>query len=103
MMITFEEVISTLTLISTLAVKLIGFPSQIHKVRKAGSIESVSVVYFVLGFVTYSLWTIHGIVSHDTTVIVGQGMGVLASGVLLAVLYSVAKKASSQKAVDPTK
>lgn len=91
MTITFEAIISTLTLVSTLSVKLIGFPNQIQKVRKAGHIEGVSVLYFVLGFITYSLWTIHGIVKQDTTVILGQGMGVIASGILLIVLYITAK------------
>ena len=88
---TFEAIISTLTLISTLSVKLIGFPSQIQKVRKAGHLEGVSVVYFILGFVTYSLWTLHGIVKNDITVILGQGLGVIASGILLIVLYTTAK------------
>lgn len=91
MTITFEAIISTLTLVSTLSVKLIGFPSQIQKVRKAGHIEGVSVLYFVLGFITYSLWTIHGIVKRDSTVILGQGIGVIASGILLIVLYMTAR------------
>lgn len=89
---TFEAIISTLTLISTLSVKLIGFPSQIQKVRKAGHIEGVSVLYFMLGFITYTLWTLHGIVKQDITVIVGQGIGVIASGALLVVLFKTAKK-----------
>lgn len=93
MNITFEGVISTLTLISTLSVKLIGFPSQIRKVRKAGNIDGVSVLYFTLGFITYSLWTIHGIQKHDNTVIYGQALGVVASGILLVVLYQTSKKA----------
>jgi uncharacterized protein with PQ loop repeat len=92
MTITLEAIVSTLTLVSTLAVKLIGFPSQIHKVRKAGHIEGVSVLYFVLGFITYALWTILGIIKNDTTVILGQGVGVIASGILLYVLYITARR-----------
>lgn len=94
MTMTFEAVISTLTLISTLSVKLIGFPSQIRKVRKAGNIEGVSVLHFSLSFVTYSLWTIHGIQKNDNTVIFGQALGVVASGILLVVLYQTSKKAN---------
>ncbi len=89
---TFETITSSLTLISTLSLKLIGFPSQIQKVRKAGHIEGVSVTYFAMGFVTYALWTLHGIVIKDKTVIIGQSLGVVACGVLLVVLYSVSKK-----------
>jgi len=97
MNITFEAIISTLTLISTLSVKLIGFPNQIQKVRKAGHIEGVSIIYFALGFITYTLWTIHGIVKNDNTVILGQGMGVIASGILLVVLYKTAKKSKKSQ------
>ncbi len=92
MTFTFEAIISTLTLVSTLSVKLIGFPSQIRKVRIAGNIESVSVLHFSLSFITYSLWTIHGVVKQDNTVIIGQGLGVIAAGALLIVLFQTAKK-----------
>jgi uncharacterized protein with PQ loop repeat len=92
MTITFEAIISTLTLVSTLSVKLIGFPSQIQKVRKTGSIEGVSVLHFSLSFITYSLWTVHGIVKHDNTVIIGQGLGVIAAGILLIVLWQTSQK-----------
>jgi len=96
MNITTEALISSLTLISTMSVKLIGFPSQIQKVRKAGHIEGVSVLHFTLSFITYSLWTIHGIVKKDNTVIVGQGLGVIAAGILLIVLFQTAQKAKSK-------
>jgi hypothetical protein len=93
----FEQIISTLTIVSTLSVKLIGFPAQMLKVKKAGHLEGVSVLYFVLGFVTYSLWTLHGYFKHDTTVMFGQGVGVLASGALLVVLFTTAQKAKKGK------
>jgi uncharacterized protein with PQ loop repeat len=96
MTITFDAIISTLTLVSTLSLKLIGFPSQILKVRKAGHLEGVSVLYFGLGFITYFFWTIHGILQNDLTVMVGQGIGVVASGVLLIVLHKTAKKAKKE-------
>ncbi|MDE3252715.1 MAG: hypothetical protein KGO92_07895 [Bacteroidota bacterium] len=96
MTLTLDAIISTLTLVSTLSLKLIGFPSQILKVRKAGHLEGVSVLYFGLGFITYFFWTIHGILQKDVTVIVGQGIGVIASGVLLLVLHQTAKNASKK-------
>ena len=88
----FEQIISTMTLISTLSLKLIGFPSQIQKIRKAGNLEGVSILYFVLSFITYSLWTVHGITIKDKTIIYGQGLGVIASGVLLFVLWRTAQQ-----------
>lgn len=72
MNISLEAIISTLTLVSTLSVKLIGFPSQILRTRKAGNVESISVFYFVLGFVTYALWTIHGILKMTLPLSLGK-------------------------------
>ncbi len=97
MNVTLEAVISTLTLISTLSVKLIGFPAQMQKVRKAGHVEGVSILHFSLSFITYTLWTIHGIVKQDNTVIFGQGLGVVAAGMLLIVLFQTAKKAKNKQ------
>jgi uncharacterized protein with PQ loop repeat len=94
--------VSTLTLVSTLSVKLIGFPSQIRKVRKAGNLEGISVTHFTLGFVTYALWTLHGVMRHDLTVILGQGLGVVASGSLLVVLFKVSKRGRRQSGPDGT-
>lgn len=94
---TFEQIISYLTVVSTFAVKLIGFPSQIRKVRKVGHIDGVSILYFFLAFVAYVLWTVHGILKNDYTIIVGQSLGVIGTGILLIVLFKMAvKKSMSQ-------
>jgi len=92
---TFEQIISVATVVSTLCVKLIGFPDQIRKVRKTKNVASISIPTFILFFVTYILWTIHGIQVHDTTIIIGQGIGVLSSGILLAFLIYYWRKAKN--------
>ena len=96
-----EEVVSTLTVIVSFSLKLIGFPSQIKKVRDSGTIQGVSVIYFVLGFVTYCLWTLHGILINDLTVIIGQGLGVIATGILLLVIYDTARKEKRNQKLLP--
>lgn len=87
-----EDVVSTLTIVATFSLKLIGFPAQIKKVKDSGTTEGVSVTYFVLGFITYSLWTLHGVLVKDVTVIFGQGLGVVATGILLFVIYDTARR-----------
>jgi uncharacterized protein with PQ loop repeat len=94
-MISIEGTIATCTIIATLSLKLIGFPSQIKKIRDTASTEGISITYFVLGFITYTLWTLHGILINDTTVIIGQGLGVFACGILLAVIYKTKRKSIS--------
>lgn len=86
------EIVSNLAIIVSLSLKLVGFPSQIKKVRDNGTTEGISVIYFVLGFITYSLWTLHGILINDMTVIIGQGLGVIACGILLLVIYNTKRK-----------
>ena len=89
---TFGEIISNLAIIVSLLLKLIGFPSQIKKVNDNKTTEGISVTYFVLGFITYSLWTLHGILTNDMTIIIGQGLGVVACGILLLVIYNIRRK-----------
>ncbi|NEV93021.1 hypothetical protein G3567_02525 [Psychroflexus sp. YR1-1] len=88
----FEQIISILTVISTLSVKLIGVPSQIRKIHKNKSIENISTLHFTLSFTSYVLWTIHGLQTFDYVIIIGQGVGVITSGVLLALILHHLKK-----------
>ena len=78
-----EQIVAVATLVASLSVKLIGYPNQIKRIRKAGQLEAVSSLYFKLSFITYFLWTLHGIFKKDFTIIAGQGVGFLVSGTLL--------------------
>ncbi|MFT3947933.1 MAG: SemiSWEET family transporter [Agriterribacter sp.] len=89
---TFEAVISTLTVIASLAVKLIGAPSQIKLLLKTKNSQNISVLQWILVVTSYVLWLLHGIVKNDITVIIGQGIGVLTSGVILFFIVKFRKK-----------
>lgn len=82
----FAQIISVLTVIATLSVKIIGVPAQIRKIHQTGSIENISILYFSLSFSSYVLWTIHGVLEQDYVIIVGQGIGIVSSGTLLFLL-----------------
>lgn len=84
---TFEQLISILTVITTIAVKTIGIPSQIRKIYRTKSVESISLLHFGLGFLAYVLWTIHGVYKMDWTIIIGQSIGIITSGALLGVIF----------------
>lgn len=81
-----------MTVITTIAVKLIGIPSQIRKIHQTKSVESISILHFGLGFAAYVLWTIHGILKMDWTIIIGQSIGIITSGILLIVIFYYAAK-----------
>lgn len=89
---TYEGIISTLTVIASLAVKLIGSPSQIRQLIKTKNSESVSLLQWVLVFTSYVLWLLHGIIKKDITVIVGQGIGIITSGLIVFFIIKYRKK-----------
>jgi MtN3 and saliva related transmembrane protein len=81
-------IIGVLTVASSYAIKLIGFPDQIRKIIKSKSIEGLSGPLFLFSFISYVLWTIYGIVKNDWVIIWGQSVGVIVAGI---VLYQIMK------------
>jgi len=67
-------IIGVLTTLLSLATKLIGFPDQIKKNYTRKSTEGISTAFFILSFLSYLLWTIHGILLSDWVVYIGQGL-----------------------------
>ena len=85
-----NNVVSILAICSTVAVSIIGFPSQIREIKKAKNLKALSIIFFCLSFTAFSLFTLHGYLSNDKTVLIGQGLGAIASGTTLCVLlYSL--------------
>lgn len=82
-----EEIVSVMTVVATLSVKGIGIPSQIAKIHQNNSIENISILHFSLSFTSYVLWTIHGIFEDNWVIIIGQGVGILTSGLLLSLIF----------------
>lgn len=84
----FATFIGTMTIICSFALKFIGFPSQIRKILKSNSSEGISVTLFAISFISYIFWTLHGIIKHDWVTIIGQGIGIFVSGMVLYLLLS---------------
>lgn len=80
---TFEAVISTLTVVASFSTKAIGAPSQIKQLLKTKNSASFSILHGTLIFIAYILWSIHGYLKNDLTVMIGQGIGVITSGLIL--------------------
>lgn len=88
------SIVGFLTVACSFALKFIGFPSQIHKIKKTNSTESLSLALFGISFTSYVLWTFYGILKKDWVTIVGQGIGIFVSGY---VLYLILKKRKGDK------
>jgi len=90
--ITFAAIIGILTVVIGILVKIIGFPDQFMKNYKRKSTEGLSSVFILLAFVSYILWTIHGYLQNDLVLVVGQGAGILTTGMIVFQLVHYRKK-----------
>jgi uncharacterized protein with PQ loop repeat len=91
-MLTFAIIIGFLTALLSILVKVVGFPDQIKKNYKRKSTEGVSTSVYILSFITYLLWTTHGIIQKDWVVILGQGLGIITTGIIVYQIILYRKK-----------
>ena len=85
--VTFAAVIGILTVVVGVAVKVIGFPDQFRKNYQHKSTKGLSTIFIVLSVISYMLWTTHGFVQGDWVLVVGQGMGIITTGAILAQIF----------------
>ncbi|MEK7503781.1 MAG: SemiSWEET family transporter [Patescibacteria group bacterium] len=91
-MLNIALVVGLLTTTLSILVKVIGFPDQIRKNHQRKSTEGVSTLFYVLSFLVYILWTIHGMFQKDWVVILGQGLGIITTGVVVYQIIIYKKK-----------
>ncbi|MCX6752238.1 MAG: PQ-loop repeat-containing protein [Candidatus Nomurabacteria bacterium] len=85
-------IIGFITTVLTILVKIVGFPDQIKKNYQRKSTEGISTAFYVLSFITYIFWTIHGILQNDWVVYFGQGLGILTTGIIVFQIFFYHKK-----------
>ena len=88
----FAVIIGLLTTILSILIKVIGFPDQIKKNYKRKSTEGLSSTFYILSFITYMLWTLHGVLQKDWVVILGQGLGIITTGIIVYQIFLYKKK-----------
>ena len=79
----FAAVISFLTAAMSVGVKVFGLPDQIKSNFQRKSTTGLSTWFVFSAFISYILWTIHGIQVHDNALIIGQGLGVATTGIIV--------------------
>ena len=94
-----SSLLSSATLMSTIAVKAFGFPHQIRENFIRKSTQGLSRPLYWLSFISYCLWTAHGIRKGDYVVIVGQGLGVVTTALILGQIIVYGKR-SDRRAAD---
>jgi uncharacterized protein with PQ loop repeat len=89
-------IVAVLTAAISIAVKVVGFPDQIRSNYRRKSTAGLSSWFIVTAFISYILWTVHGFQVHDKALIIGQGLGVLTTGVIVVQLVVYRKPKSSK-------
>jgi uncharacterized protein with PQ loop repeat len=79
--------VGVITTVISILVKVIGLPDQIRKNYKRKSTSGLSVPFFVLGLVSYALWTLYGVLKQDFVLILGQGAGMITMGIIAWQIY----------------
>nr|WP_121271719.1 SemiSWEET family transporter [Pedobacter schmidteae] len=90
---TFDEItlVSSLTIVASYTIKLIGFPQQAIKLYRAKNVGNLSFFLFLSSFISYILWTYYGYLKKDWVIIWGQSVGILTSGIVLFLLWRYRK------------
>ncbi len=83
MNINIAAIVAVLTIIFGIIVKVVGFPDQMRSNYKRKSTKGLSTMFIALSFITYSLWTLHGIFQNDPVLTFGQGVGIITTGIIL--------------------
>lgn len=85
-------IVGIVTAVVGILVKLLGFPDQFRLNLKRKSTKGLSTFFYVLAFVSYSLWTLHGFLQNDWVLVLGQGLGILTTGMIVAQIISYRSK-----------
>ena len=83
--------VSLLTVIASISIKLIGEPDQIRRNYKRRSTVGLSPLLYGLSVLSYSLWTVHGFQTGDIAIIVAQSVGIVTSGIVLFQMWHYRK------------
>jgi len=92
MTLSLASIIGFLTVAIAILVKIIGFPDQARKNYLRKSTEGISTIFFALAFISYLLWALHGMMENDMVLIIGQGAGVITTGIIILQIVKYRKK-----------
>ena len=90
--LTLASVVGFFTVVIGVIVKIIGLPDQIRKNLRRKSTEGLSTTFMLLSFVAYVLWTLHGILINDLVLIIGQGLGIITTAIIIGQIFIYRKR-----------
>jgi uncharacterized protein with PQ loop repeat len=82
-----DILIGSSVLVVSILTKILGEPDQIRRNWMRKSTNGVSTPLYVLGFLSYCLWTLHGFMQADPFLIGAQSIGIITSGIVLVQMW----------------
>lgn len=88
---TLGAIIGGITLLLSIAGRLIGFPHQIKKIHQTKNVDSISLPFFGISFLACLSFVIHGIMIKDWVTIISQSFGTAACGIVVVLYFKYRK------------
>ena len=101
-MTSLDGVVGPVTLVVSLAIKLVGEPDQIRRNYLRRSTFGLSPILYALSLFSYVLWTVHGALRHDWVLIGAQSAGVVTTLVILGQMTAYRSRPDTTPVVQPT-
>jgi uncharacterized protein with PQ loop repeat len=79
--------IKIVTVILSLIVTGLGLTSQVYKNFKRKSVEGLSLFYFFVLAISYSFWSLYGVLLRDPVLIIPMTLGCIVSWFLVVQFY----------------
>lgn len=71
------------TVILSLLVTGLGLTSQVRKNHTRKSVEGLSIFYFTLLAISYSFWSLYGVLEQDIVLIIPMTLGMIMSWIVV--------------------
>jgi uncharacterized protein with PQ loop repeat len=79
----FVAIVAILTALLSIAVKVVGMPDQIRNNFRRKSTEGLSSWFLICTLISYALWVVHGLQVNDMSLVIGQGLGVFVTAIIV--------------------
>lgn len=79
--------ITILTTVMSVFVKLVGLPDQIRSNYRRKTTDGLSNWFMICTLLSYMMWVVHGVQVHDEALIIGQGLGVIATSAIIYQMF----------------
>ena len=90
-------IIAAITTLLSVGVKIVGMPDQIRANRRRKSTDGLSWWFMLTTLISYAMWVVHGLLAHDMSLVIGQGLGVVATTIIVGQMVAYRKTTTRRR------